>query len=160
MLALPRETLAFQNTKRSIIRDEQGSFFVPPVSTTYSSETSKFPHQWETIGSISEIPALHLKKQNLLVQVTSFRTEYRPIGVHSVIKTSSSLYLRKRGISPVLYLDDMLVIGSAFHETQQFTRITAFIINLEKSILIPTQIITFLGFTINSISMILSLPLE
>ena len=157
MLTLPRETLVFQNSKSSIIRDEQGSFFVPPVSTTHSSETSKFPHQWETIESIPEIPALHLEKQDLQVQVTSFRTEYRPIGVHSVIKTSSSLYLRKRGISLVLYLDDMLIIGSAFHETQQFTRITGFIINLKKLILITTQ---FPGFTINSISMILSLPLE
>ena len=109
-------------------------------------------------SSIPEIPTLHLEKQDLPVQVTFFRTEYRPVLVFTRLLKPVAAYLRKRGISLVLYLDGMLIIGSAFYETQQFTRITTnllesqgFIINREKSILIPTQIITFLGFTINSI---------
>ena len=47
-------------------------------------------------SSIPEIPTLHLEKQDLPVQVTPFRTEYRPVGVHSVIKTSSSLLKKTR----------------------------------------------------------------
>jgi hypothetical protein len=74
-------------------------------------------------------------------------------------------FLRKRGVRLVIYLDDILIIGSSVEETRQFTEMTmslleslGFIINKEKSIFTPTQIITFLGFTINSITMQLTLP--
>ena len=76
-------------------------------------------------------------------------------------------FLRKRGIRLVLYLDDMLIIGSTPQETHLFTQMAmnlleslGFIINKEKSVLTPTRIITFLGFTINSITMLFILPSE
>ena len=76
-------------------------------------------------------------------------------------------FLRKQGIRLILYLDDMLIIGSSAQETMQFTQIAmnllaslGFTIHNEKSITTPTQIITFLGFTINSITRQISLPPE
>ena len=68
-------------------------------------------------------------------------------------------FLRKRGVRLVIYLDDILLIGSSVEETHRFTEMTmslleslGFIINKEKSNLNPTKIITFLGFTINSVT--------
>ena len=76
-------------------------------------------------------------------------------------------FLRKQGVRLILYLDDMLIIGSSAQETMQFTQIAmnllaslGFTIHKEKSITTPTQIITFLGFTINSITRQISLPPE
>ena len=74
-------------------------------------------------------------------------------------------FLRKRGARIVIYLDDILIIGSKIEETRRFTEMAmslleslGFIINREKSILKPTQVLTFLGFTINSVNMTLNLP--
>ena len=65
----------------------------------------------------------------------------------------------------MIYLDDILIIGSKIEETPRFTEMAmslleslGFIINKEKSILKPTQVLTFLGFTINSVNMTLNLP--
>ena len=76
-------------------------------------------------------------------------------------------FLRKRGIRLVLYLDDMLIIGSTPQETRQFTQMAmdlleslGFVINKEKSILTPSRLITFLGFTIDSMRMLFTLPQE
>ena len=76
-------------------------------------------------------------------------------------------FLRKRGVRLLLYLDDMLIIGSTPREVNDFTQMAVnllktlgFIINLDKSVLTPTQVITFLGFTINSITMRFTLPSE
>lgn len=66
-------------------------------------------------------------------------------------------FLREQGICIVLYVDDMLIIGSTVEETSKFTQIAmnllrslGFTIHKEKSIAVPTEIITFLGFIINS----------
>ena len=73
-------------------------------------------------------------------------------------------FLRKQGIRLILYLDDMVIIGFSAQEIMWFNQIVmnlltslGFTIHKEKSITTPTQIITFLGFTINSIT---SLPPE
>ena len=67
----------------------------------------------------------------------------------------------------ILYLDDFLILGSTYQEAQSHTAMAVslleslgFTVNLEKSCLIPTQIITFLGFVINSTVEALSLPQE
>ena len=76
-------------------------------------------------------------------------------------------FLRKRGVRMILYLDDFLVLGSTYQEAQSHTALAVslleslgFTINREKSRLIPTQIITFLGFVIDSTVETLSLPQE
>ena len=76
-------------------------------------------------------------------------------------------FLRKRGVCMILYLDDFLILGSTYPEAQSHTAMAVsllesvgFTVNLEKSCLIPTQIITFLGFVIDSTVEALSLPQE
>ena len=76
-------------------------------------------------------------------------------------------FLRKRGVRMILYLDDFLILGSTYQEVQSHTALAVslleslgFTINREKSRLIPTQIITFLGFVIDSTVETLSLPQE
>ena len=77
-------------------------------------------------------------------------------------------YLPKRGVRLVIYLDDMLIIGASPEETSQFTVMAIklleslgfIIINKEKSIMTPTQVIQFLGFIINSNTMMILLLQE
>ena len=76
-------------------------------------------------------------------------------------------FLRKQGVRVILYLDDFLILGSTYQEVQSHTAMAVFLleregftVNLEKSCLIPTQIITFLGFVIDSTVEALSLPQE
>jgi hypothetical protein len=76
-------------------------------------------------------------------------------------------FLRKLGVRLVLYLDDMLLNGTTPKERHLFTQMAmnlieslGFIINKERSVLTPTRTIIFLGFTINSITMLFILPPE
>ena len=76
-------------------------------------------------------------------------------------------FLRKRGARLLLYLDDMLIIGSTPRAVNDFTQMPVnllkalgFMINLDKSALTPAQVITFLRFTINSKTMRFTLPCE
>lgn len=76
-------------------------------------------------------------------------------------------YLRRQGCKIIIYLDDILIIGKDFNECQHSIYLTkklllslGFIINIEKSLLIPNQRLEYLGFIFNSRSMTLSLPGE
>ena len=75
--------------------------------------------------------------------------------------------LRSEGHLSVYYLDDSLQIGSTFADCQHNILTTAdllsragFIINEEKSVVIPSQRILFLGFWIDSVTMTVTLPVE
>ena len=81
-----------------------------------------------------------------------------------VTKPISSI-LRKLGIRLILYLDDMLIMSrtqaeAAANLSTVMTLLIGlgFIINLKKSVLTPTQQLEFLGFTVNSQKMTISLP--
>ena len=74
-------------------------------------------------------------------------------------------YVRKRGIRIIVYLDDFLTLGSSIEDSKVNTQLTldllqwlGFTINWEKSLLVPTQSLTFLGLSIDSQTMSLSLP--
>lgn len=74
-------------------------------------------------------------------------------------------YLRSLGISNVNYLDDLLIFGASYQVCLYNTSIVlnllkslGFIINREKSVLIPTTYIKFLGFFIDSVSLKIELP--
>ena len=76
-------------------------------------------------------------------------------------------YLRKIGVIVVIYLDDFLIIGATREECLNSLRLTidllqflGFIINFEKSVLVPSKICKFLGVIINSVDMTLELPRE
>ena len=75
--------------------------------------------------------------------------------------------LRKEGICCTFYLDDSLYLSRSYNEAKAHTQraITlleslGFTVNREKSNLEPTVEITHLGFKINSVSQIISLPDE
>ena len=76
-------------------------------------------------------------------------------------------YLCKRDVRMILYLDDFLILGSSYQEVQRNTIMAVtlldnlgFTVNREKSHLILTQVITFLGFVINFTLETLSLAEE
>ena len=73
--------------------------------------------------------------------------------------------VRNKGIRLVIYLDDMAIISSyrelSLEESAiviQILESLGFIINKEKSVLIPSQKIAFLGYVIDSVEMTISLP--
>ncbi|KAM9954710.1 hypothetical protein ACTFIW_003310 [Dictyostelium discoideum] len=75
--------------------------------------------------------------------------------------------LRDINVSVIAYLDDLLIVGSTKEEclsnlkkTMDFLVKLGFKLNLEKSVLEPTQSITFLGLQIDSVSMKLLVPKE
>ncbi|XP_045767231.1 uncharacterized protein LOC123868713 [Maniola jurtina] len=76
-------------------------------------------------------------------------------------------FLRKMGYKSVIYLDDILCIGNTYVECQDNVNKTVywlqclgFVINYNKSNLIPRQVCRFLGFIYNTVDMTLSLPDE
>ena len=75
--------------------------------------------------------------------------------------------IRNKGIGLVIYLDDMAIISSSRELSSQEAAIVVqileslgFIINKEKSVLIPSQKMVFLGYVIDSVEMTVSLPEE
>lgn len=74
-------------------------------------------------------------------------------------------YIRNLGIRCVIYLDDFLIIADSYDECKKSVKLVCdllfklgFIINLEKSLLIPKTICKYLGFLFDSINMIIELP--
>ena len=76
-------------------------------------------------------------------------------------------FLRRKVIRVLIYLDDFLLLAATVEEAVKNIQLVVsllqslgFTINLKKSLLIPTQAITFLGFQIDSTCMMLSLLAE
>lgn len=76
-------------------------------------------------------------------------------------------YLRSKKYLSVTYLDDCLLLGSTFSDCQKNVKATielfrflGLIITAEKSQLIPSKNVRYLGFILDSLSMTISLPLE
>ena len=73
--------------------------------------------------------------------------------------------LRKQGLLSVMYLDDSYLQGDSYSGCLQNITATTnllawlgFRVNYEKSVLVPTQSIKFLGFILDSVTMTISLP--
>lgn len=73
--------------------------------------------------------------------------------------------LRKQGLMSVNYLDDFLIIAKSHDSCLDNIRITkhtleslGFVINEEKSVLIPSSTCKFLGFILDSLNMTINLP--
>ena len=74
-------------------------------------------------------------------------------------------WLRGQGIRLIIYLDDILIMASSVELVKQHKQITirlleslGFLINYDKSMVIPTQKIQFLGLLIDSTQMLFILP--
>lgn len=74
-------------------------------------------------------------------------------------------YLRNSGLKSICYLDDLLLLGGSREEcnmnVQETVRLfaeTGFVINLEKSVLTPSQRVEFLGFVLDSRVMNVTIP--
>lgn len=74
-------------------------------------------------------------------------------------------FLRSHGMISVMYLDDILCIGRDYFEckdnvthTKELFESLGFILNMDKSCLIPKTNCKFLGFVFDSVKMTLSLP--
>lgn len=76
-------------------------------------------------------------------------------------------YLRSSGLLSVNYLDDFLCIGRSYDEcltnvntTKEFLESLGFVINKNKSVMMPSKICKFLGFVFNTVNMTITLPDE
>jgi hypothetical protein len=74
-------------------------------------------------------------------------------------------YLRSKMMVNVSYLDDCLIIGQTFIETEKSTdeivrlyKRLGLLVNFDKSVLLPTTLVKFLGFIIDSVEIKLQLP--
>jgi hypothetical protein len=84
------------------------------------------------------------------------------------IMKSLMAYLREQfGVNLVFYIDDTLIyadnpgaVREAIHNTLQVVQGAGFMINVRKSVLEPTQVIDYLGFTIHSPTLTLTIPPE
>ena len=94
-----------------------------------------------------------------------------PFGISTAPRVFSKILkpvialLHTRGISLIIYLDDLLIAAGTYidclnHTKQVISLLESlgFRTNYEKSIIIPTQKLEFLGFIIDSTSMSLALP--
>ena len=104
---------------------------------------------------------------------TSYQFKALPFGLCSAPRIFTKVlkpvtaFLRRKAIRVLIYLDDFLLLAATVEEAVKNTQLVVsllqslgFTINPKKSLLIPTQAITFLGFQIDSMRMMLSLPAE
>ena len=76
-------------------------------------------------------------------------------------------FLRRLGVRVIVYLDDMIIMNQSreglLKDRNSLLHLLmhlGFAINWKKSFLNPTQILDFLGFTVNTLSMTLALPID
>lgn len=106
-------------------------------------------------------------------KISTFEFTSMPYGLSVAPRTFTKLmkvvvtYLRSRGYTSVVYLDDILCIGRDYqeclkniNETIRLLEYLGFVINYNKSNLDPKQSCKYLGFVFNSLDMTISLPEE
>ena len=74
-------------------------------------------------------------------------------------------FLRRIGVRLVVYLDDMILLNQCRHmlirdlsSLKWLLENLGFLINWKKSVCVPTQVIQFLGFLVDSVEMVIRLP--
>ena len=115
----------------------------------------------------------HQKFLRFLWKGTQWEFACLPFGIASAPRVFTKILkpviglLRKQGIRLIIYLDDFLLMASteetlSYHVTLTVTllEMLGFVVNYQKSQLNPTQLIEFLGFRINSITITISHPLD
>ena len=111
-----------------------------------------------------EIPQVLLERYSLLFYLFVFWFVQCPRIFTKLCKLIVAI-LRGKGFLIIIYLDDILLIGKSFRDCQDalwetFSMLVklGFVINLKKATLIPTQILEFLGFILNTLRMKITLP--
>ena len=102
-----------------------------------------------------------------------YRFEALPMGLTSSPRIFTKVmkpplaFLRKAGCSIVGYIDNFFLVGKDFHECSSNVKATVdlfmklgFTLHPEKSVLVPTQELTCLGFIINSHTMTVKLSVK
>ena len=115
----------------------------------------------------------HRKYLRFIWEEMTYEFQCLPFGLSSAPRVFTKLMkpvmalLRQQGIRSVIFLDDILLMAESRLELEQWTqetlallRLLGFRINWEKSQLVPTQVITYLGFIIDATRMKLTLPEE
>ena len=115
----------------------------------------------------------HRKFLRFRWQEKCFQFTCLPFGLASAPRVFTKIlrpivgFLQSRGIRCVIYLDDLLLLHQNRDTLKEHTATAlallealGFLVNYPKSMLDPSQIMVFLGFTINSIRKELSLPTE
>ena len=99
---------------------------------------------WQRTQVLTKIPVFPMEK-HMLCLPRVFTKLIKPIAAS----------LRKRGIRIIIYLDDFLILGSSIKESKAKTQLTldllqwlGFTIIWERSMLVLTQSLTFLGLSI------------
>ena len=89
------------------------------------------------------------------------------VRVFTKVLTTPFKYLRSKRHLSIKYIDDSLLLGETFEiclnnirDTVALLRVLGFTIHPEKSVLVPTQQILFLGFVIDSVKMTIILTEE
>lgn len=106
-------------------------------------------------------------------ELQTFEFQCLPFGISSAPYIFTKLlkpvvtFLRNKGLFIVNYLDDFLCLGNTYDdclscvsETLKLLTFLGFVVNDEKSKLVPSQCRKFLGFEFDSVDMTLSLPIE
>ena len=114
------------------------------------------------------------KSRSLLVFIFDgkiYRFKVMPFGLNSAPRIFTKLFkpilrlLRSQGMLLIIYLDDILPIAQTADLClaqdkflMKLLQDLGFLVNINKSVLTPTQRIIFLGFLIDSVNMTISLP--
>lgn len=114
---------------------------------------------------------LRFQFEDLDSRITTYEFTSMPYGLSVAPRTFTKImkevmtYLRSRGFTSVIYLDDILCIGQDYNEclnnvreTIRLLKCLGFIINYKKSNLDPKQSCRYLGFIFNSLDMSIALP--
>ena len=117
---------------------------------------------------------IHQESQKFLRfiwQNKAYQFKAMPFGLNVAPRVFTKLlkpvvaWLRGQGIRLIIYLDDILIMASSVELVKQHKQITirlleslGFLINYDKSMLIPTQKIQFLELLIDSTQMLFILP--
>ena len=116
------------------------------------------------------------KSRSLLVFIFDgkiYRFKVMPFGLNSAPRIFTKLFkpilrlLRSQGMLLIIYLDNILLIAPTADLClaqgkflMKLLQGLGFLVNINKSVLTPTQSIIFLGFLIDSVNMTISLPEE
>ena len=113
---------------------------------------------------LTKVPVFPVEKQLSCLPRAAIWAKFLSQGIYKLIRLIAAC-LRKRGIRMIVFLDDLLILGSSIKESKANTQLTLDLlqwlgvtINWEKSMVVPTQSLTFLGLSIDSQTMSLSLP--